>query len=646
MIYTAVTRDGQEVPVVLEDTPLGSGGEGNVYTVKSLNNRETDQFVGKIYHEEKLNKELENKVYAMLEMPPVDKNVAWALAVIKDGNNRFAGYLMRKLDLAGHREWSTFNNLSSRKKFSPDFDYKYAIVSIINLASILDNIHNAGHIVGDINESNIMVARNATVLIVDSDSAQVKGKDGVIYRCNVGKEEYTAPELIGKSFKDIDRTVATDMYAYAVASLQMLTAGVHPTAGKFTGQGDPPTTAEKIVGGIYPSLKMNSAGFEMLPRMPYNAIDPAVIKILQRALDSNPANRPSFQEVISVLQTAYQNLKQCSKVDSHWYNKNLGDACPWCARLENPLVMGVDTWGETVIPKIPKKANIQIQLDEVKFHSKPVVTRPKPSPVITQSPRPTQPAQTAYTPPTRPAQTPSAPYQPRRSYTPPAPAQTPPARPVYSAPSTPSTPRFNTPTTTVPSIDLLEGAQLYNATQSLSSDFSRTIKSFDGVSNMVDRRGNVVERLPLADVFEQDFGLGLRFLFNDFNKNVSITWGYREIPVITGGLVGLIVSLMGTISVISGLSLLVGGLPVIGVVLNMVLFSGMILSGVVGMTLFGSSIYSLIAIRKELGDNYYLYKNVGFWGNFFLMIKSSIFYGPLFVLSLPLLAILVSRRKV
>ena len=74
-------------------------------------------------------------------------------------------------------------------------------------------------------------APTALITLLDCDSFQVSDPQlGKNYRCPVGKPEYTAPELQGKSFRDQDRTVATDSFALAVMLFQMRRLRMHGKA--------------------------------------------------------------------------------------------------------------------------------------------------------------------------------------------------------------------------------------------------------------------------------------------------------------------------------------------------------------------------------------------------------------------------------
>src|SRR5438105_3869599 len=80
-----------------------------------------------------------------------------------------------------------------------------------NIAAAVHAVHSRGYVIGDVNESNILVTDTALATLVDTDSFQVRDPgSGVVYRCPVGKPEFTPPELQGASFGEIDRTPEHD----------------------------------------------------------------------------------------------------------------------------------------------------------------------------------------------------------------------------------------------------------------------------------------------------------------------------------------------------------------------------------------------------------------------------------------------------
>src|SRR5436190_456514 len=54
-----------------------------------------------------------------------------------------------------------------------------------------------GYVVGDVNETNVLVNAAAAVFLLDLDSVQVHvAATGKTYLCRVGKAEFTPPELL------------------------------------------------------------------------------------------------------------------------------------------------------------------------------------------------------------------------------------------------------------------------------------------------------------------------------------------------------------------------------------------------------------------------------------------------------------------
>jgi len=96
--------------------------------------------------------------------------------------------------------WPVFQiyNPGSRRHELPAFTYRHLLRTAQNLAAAVDVLHAHGYVAGDLNESNVLVADTALVTLVDTDSFQVRDPEsGAVYRCPVGKPEFTPPELQG-----------------------------------------------------------------------------------------------------------------------------------------------------------------------------------------------------------------------------------------------------------------------------------------------------------------------------------------------------------------------------------------------------------------------------------------------------------------
>lgn len=343
--------------IAISETPLGKGGEGSVFDVQKHDLESllpADEIVCKIYHDPS-EEDRENKVWAMIESPPDSDSVAWPLGVLFNSSNEFQGYVMKKLPSTTYRSWAVLANLGSRLKTSPKFDSRYAIMASRNLAVALHSIHEAGHCVGDVNESNIMVGSDARVMIIDTDSAQIKSPDGTVYPCPVGKAEYIAAELSHGSLRDHMRTPESDVFAYSVAVFQMMTGGIHPTDGKYTGEGDPPSVTSKIRNEWFPNL-FDQNMVQSLPRVSTEALPLVFKKIFMKGLLKDPGARPNLVAVGRALDGVVQNLKNCSNNKNHWFDSREQN-CPWCEYALKPGA--VDPWitGKTAT-RVPQQASL------------------------------------------------------------------------------------------------------------------------------------------------------------------------------------------------------------------------------------------------------------------------------------------------
>jgi DNA-binding helix-hairpin-helix protein with protein kinase domain len=323
---------------------LAQGGEGEIFltTDRSL--------VAKVYHEGKMTPEAEQKLRAMLANPPHDSmrvqgrvSIAWAVDLVTV-NGIVKGYTMPLLEKAKDEHLSNpganvskcrdlidFYNPSTRRKNFPWFHYGYLIRTARNIAIVTDSLHAKGYAIGDVNESNILVALDTIVTFVDTDSFQVPGQ-GKNFRCQVGKPEYTPPELQGVSFKEIDRIQAHDLFGLGVLIFQLLMQGQHPFAGKYQGQGETPEIKDRIKAGHFPHGN-KQVPYAPIPLAPAFTILPLRLQELFiqcfEAGHNAPDRRPTAEQWNQALGAADRQLKQCSVNEHHFYAQHLSP-CPWC----------------------------------------------------------------------------------------------------------------------------------------------------------------------------------------------------------------------------------------------------------------------------------------------------------------------------
>jgi WD40 repeat protein len=327
-------RKSNNTPIIIEPIlELGAGGEAKIYAL-----RQEISFVAKIYHEP--TEEKAQKLSVMLSNPPHDSmasvghaSIAWPYDLLGD-NGKVVGFLMPRV--IGMKAIIDFYNPGARRKCCPLFSYLYLHRTARNLSSAFRALHESGYVIGDVNESNILVSETSLVTLVDTDSFQVYDpKSGITYRCPVGRPEFTPPELQGEYFRDVDRTIEHDLFGLAVMIFLLLMEGTHPYAGVYRGSGDPPLYGERILSGHF-----TYSAKQKIPYRPaklatsFDIIDPILRQLFIQCFEDghkDASKRPSAQTWQNAIQEAERNLITCPTNDQHRYGVHLGE-CPWCKR--------------------------------------------------------------------------------------------------------------------------------------------------------------------------------------------------------------------------------------------------------------------------------------------------------------------------
>ena len=273
LTYRTATHSIVETP----DSPLGSGGEAAVYAVNN-----GPDLVAKVYHPgntirggrlTELGQRKEQKLTAMIENAPptrdADGNVAlsWPQDILYYYGGRYdglmAGFTMPTIDIGQYRDIFNYYNPAMRRKLNETLAQKglrvptkgedlenLLNVVIRNILTILGSIHSRGYVIGDVNESNILVDYGGRVAFVDSDSFQVRDRrNGIVHRSSVGKEDFLSPRVIdlttgtcdlarcpsgkpagrhNREFLCFDREAEDDSFAIAVILFKLLMNGAHP----------------------------------------------------------------------------------------------------------------------------------------------------------------------------------------------------------------------------------------------------------------------------------------------------------------------------------------------------------------------------------------------------------------------------------
>ncbi|MDK2413115.1 hypothetical protein QHH03_28945, partial [Aphanizomenon sp. 202] len=225
-------------------------------------------------------------------------------------------------------------NPRRRKALKLEIDWRFLHTTALNIVSIIEALHAAGYVLGDIKPQNILVNNRALPSIIDTDSFQVKNpKNGKVYRCLVGSPGYTPPELMGKDFASIEQTEVHDRFRLGVIIYQLLFGGNNHFQGKWTGAGEPPEPDEIIRRGLW-LYSPNSLIEPVARTIPMIIVHPAIRECFLKCFNDghkNPNLRPTAREWLEALRTGNDNLTICGRVDSHYYSRTFGN-CYWCDR--------------------------------------------------------------------------------------------------------------------------------------------------------------------------------------------------------------------------------------------------------------------------------------------------------------------------
>lgn len=186
---------------ILLGKELARGGEGRVCLVDGK-----PDVVAKIYLDKALQKhDKAGKIKAMCDLYDQDvaKFSALPQRVIFDSHGKVVGFIMEKI--TDFKEIHNLYGISTKRKLFDFADWGFMVHTAKNLACAVDTLHNKNIVIGDINQSNILVNNQAMIKHIDCDSYQV-GYNGQFYLCEVGVPEYTSPELQGQSFNSVHRT--------------------------------------------------------------------------------------------------------------------------------------------------------------------------------------------------------------------------------------------------------------------------------------------------------------------------------------------------------------------------------------------------------------------------------------------------------
>ena len=298
---------------------LGRGGEGEVFALADGSPRAL-----KIYASP--DGEREAKVLSMVAagLARLCPGVAFPSAPAYANDGAFVGFVM-PLVKEGHQIHELCSPGSRRREY-PNADWRFLVRTAVNTARVIERVHAAGAVVGDVNGAGVLVSRRAVVSLIDADSFQW----GTEHLCRVGVPEFTPPELQGRSLTGVTRTVDHDAFGLAVLLFQLLFLGRHPHAGVPKGRDLP--LVDAIAQNCFAYSRIQSVrlapprGTLLLSDLPLG-----LATLFERAFAGH-GRRPLPQEWIAELERLEAAIVPCTRKEGHHVTTAAG-SCPWC-RIE------------------------------------------------------------------------------------------------------------------------------------------------------------------------------------------------------------------------------------------------------------------------------------------------------------------------
>ncbi len=337
MIKSPVNSKGTLIKIGRE---LGKGGEGSVFEVPSLTNQ-----VAKLYHQlPDARKQAKLTFMASTADQQLLNYVAWPQETLHSSTGGpVVGFLMPKV--IGKDPIHMVYSPAHRRQDRPKAAWDFLIFVARNTAAAFEALHTHGHILGDVNQGNILVGGDSKVVLIDSDSFQVNAR-GTQHLCEVGVSHFTPPELQGlSSFHGFTRTANHDNFGLALLIFHLLFGGRHPYSGVPLKPGVGDALETDIKGFRYAYARDASGrGTSPPPRsIPMSMVPDSIEEMFQQAFTEKGAasGRPTAKQWGTALDGLRSRLKKCSSSMLHVYPDHLSK-CPWCDLEQQGVVYFVD----------------------------------------------------------------------------------------------------------------------------------------------------------------------------------------------------------------------------------------------------------------------------------------------------------------
>lgn len=337
MPKTLVTAKGMPIQIGRE---LGKGGEGSVFDVPALAGQ-----VAKLYHQQPdAKKQAKLSFMASTADQQLLSYVAWPQETLHSSRGgSVVGFLMPKV--TGRDPVHMVYSPAHRRQDRPKAAWDFLLFVARNTAAAFEALHSHGHVLGDVNQGNVLVGGDSKVVLIDSDSFQVNAH-GTLHLCEVGVSHFTPPELQGlSSFDGFARTANHDNFGLALLIFHLLFGGRHPYSGVPLRSGVGDTLESDIKAFRYAYARdSQSRGIGPPPRsIPLSIVPDAMEAMFHLAFTEKGAagSRSTSQHWVAALDAVRSRLKRCSASSMHLYPDHLAK-CPWCALEQQGAIYFID----------------------------------------------------------------------------------------------------------------------------------------------------------------------------------------------------------------------------------------------------------------------------------------------------------------
>jgi len=346
---------GRRSEEVALDATGKSGGAGEIFAIDSK-----PGFLAKIYHattsqahlaqyQRKIQWMVDNKP-ALPQIPAEYQDIvqlAWPEALILR-QSRFVGFAMQKIAFDRTLELDYLLNRRQAVQEGFDTDYGKLVTVSINLASLINCLHEKRIAIVDLKPMNVKVYKaELYVSILDCDGFHIATDE---FRSNAPQ---VTPEYLASEFHDksVAHPEAQDRFALATIIFRLLNYGIHPFTGVAPDHKNYATElAGRIKQGLYPYGRVAHKRVRKVPASVHEAFPDSLRELFDRAFTSSGYSRPSAHEWVCALASYASKdsgqMSPCSK----GHLRFSGRPCPTCMR--DALIHGAEVRRRSFLARV------------------------------------------------------------------------------------------------------------------------------------------------------------------------------------------------------------------------------------------------------------------------------------------------------